>query len=690
MATGTRDKKDTLLGQLGMGNLKPAMRQAAIEAAAFALAAGGPAAVNMAARSQQPTPFNAPGTAAPTSQIPQQPVAVAQPPSQQAPTRKFDPSIAEAWATENPEAAAALVAKAADGKPITRPDFERAGLPSFGSSVKSRREFVERLAKAPAADVAPQSPVEPIPQPEPLQPVQETQDGNIMEGLREVYDPNRESPAPPTSRVVAEGTGANRPVPEAPANVQPTAAQPAVRLSPMEQRRVDKITKAKELESRGFEGHKPKPGDYSVDQGQMFLKDAFSRSPMELNGDPVAVADWIRGGFDESFYWKYLKGTGETLDQALAKIFQPREEVTTSNEGQLQQAEGQAPAGQAATEGDAQRLLGNEPGAAGQPAAPAVSPVVVETPKKGFKRKVVSAEPSASATPKKGFKKKSAASAAPIEQPATTPPKVVNWFEETAPVERQPFSKEDERQLQREISRMRRRKDSDQELIDQLAALEPQVASDVLSEAGLRAQAENEFLAELRSEYGQLLGMSRAPARARLAERRGNDPAIWNPAHSKASEGYSRRRPRRRDSAANNQPQNLLPKAPCRFQHSPHCSTRRCTRLQNHSVRLSATWLRGSSCRFGLVACVRISSGATSCRFRTSSRLARRTMYRPWHTKSATSSIRCSSSQRTSRSGLNLTCWVTRKLPDPIHPGRHPKQRSTSSAKALPSSYGTG
>lgn len=69
-----------------------------------------------------------------------------------------------------------------------------------------------------------------------------------------------------------------------------------------------------------YANRKIKMGDRTPSSGKAWLLDAWTRAPKEVAGDPARVAEWIKGGFPDSYYWRYLKDSGQSLEQALDTV----------------------------------------------------------------------------------------------------------------------------------------------------------------------------------------------------------------------------------------------------------------------------------------------------------------------------------------------------------------------------------
>jgi hypothetical protein len=89
--------------------------------------------------------------------------------------------------------------------------------------------------------------------------------------------------------------------------------------------------------------------------------------------------------------------------------------------------------------------------------------------------------------------------------------------------ERPPLNNKERQAVHRELARMRRKGSVSADVLDELDALNPSITSQLIAEAGERAQADNEDLSDLRSEFDTLFGTTFDSNRARLAERQGGD-----------------------------------------------------------------------------------------------------------------------------------------------------------------------
>jgi hypothetical protein len=252
-----------------------------------------------------------------------------------------------------------LVEKTATNQPVSRGDLERAGIGIKGpSNAESRkeiaREFVEQQNEAPpqseavdetqrpdggvvqgqAVSSGPRADVEPVVEGEvsgptgdarlPRQRPQEIREAPYREVAEQgIVTPPAQPQAPPTPPTAEPPSSTPGPQPQAQATPATAPAQPQKPLSLKEKHLQKRLASEQEWIDKGYEGRRPKPGDNFPDRGRVFLDDAHSRAPMELAGDVQAVADWIRRGFPDSHYWRYLKDSGQTLEQALGATTPP-------------------------------------------------------------------------------------------------------------------------------------------------------------------------------------------------------------------------------------------------------------------------------------------------------------------------------------------------------------------------------
>jgi hypothetical protein len=66
------------------------------------------------------------------------------------------------------------------------------------------------------------------------------------------------------------------------------------------------------------EKRRSKPNDFTVEKGKAFIGDAVSRRPADAK-TPESIASWIRVGFGDEHYAKYLEKAGKTLEEAVAE-----------------------------------------------------------------------------------------------------------------------------------------------------------------------------------------------------------------------------------------------------------------------------------------------------------------------------------------------------------------------------------
>ena len=74
------------------------------------------------------------------------------------------------------------------------------------------------------------------------------------------------------------------------------------------------------------EKRRSKPNDFTVEKGKAFIGDAVSRRPADAK-TPESIASWIRVGFGDEHYAKYLEKAGKTLEEAVAEAM-PKPKTT--------------------------------------------------------------------------------------------------------------------------------------------------------------------------------------------------------------------------------------------------------------------------------------------------------------------------------------------------------------------------
>lgn len=151
---------------------------------------------------------------------------------------------------------------------------------------------------------------------------------------------------------------AEQPQPSAPVSAPESTAQLPERPrggSLQENERAKNVAKAVEQEQNRYEGRKSSPTDYSASQGDGWLSNSIMRRPAWTGNDPARIADWLRGGFGDKYYWKHLQETGKTLEQAIAEHLRPSNpERQVIPDERLQQTQ--------ASHQEAERLQGQQQG----------------------------------------------------------------------------------------------------------------------------------------------------------------------------------------------------------------------------------------------------------------------------------------------------------------------------------------
>ena len=96
-----------------------------------------------------------------------------------------------------------------------------------------------------------------------------------------------------------------------------------------EQYRAKKVAGLEQAEEEGYANRKGKPTDQSAQAGEGWLDNSIARRPEWTGNDPARIADWLRGGFGDSYYWKFLKESGRSLeDYVRSKVDPPAAEAS--------------------------------------------------------------------------------------------------------------------------------------------------------------------------------------------------------------------------------------------------------------------------------------------------------------------------------------------------------------------------